>query len=135
MTLSSDEPGVSSRLLWLTRLAIVAGFFAVVAPTLAWLDFFHAEENVVIATALETRRTAHWLRPDACKAASGPSNRPLTVWIHRRVHPPGDRPAARAITTRASAKPRRRPWPSRSRWATVSAPGLMLVACSNWAAR
>ena len=126
MTLSADETRDSSRRLWLTRLAIVAGFFAVVAPTLAWLDFFHAEENVVIATALETRRTGHWLVP-TLQGRERTIKPPLTVWItaasirpetvqHLGDHDTHIRESARRVLA------------FESRWATVICAGLMLVA-------
>src|SRR2546426_10054526 len=65
---------------WLHRIAIVVVFFAAVAPTLRWLDFYLSEENVVIATAMEMRRSGQWLiptlqdRPRAIKP-------PLTAWM------------------------------------------------------
>src|SRR3954468_23515001 len=64
---------------WFIRIAIVAVFFSAVAPTLRWLDFYHAEENVVIATALEMRRTGNWLIP-TLQGKPRTIKPPLTAW-------------------------------------------------------
>src|SRR3954469_1328553 len=65
---------------WTVRVALVAVFFAAVAPTLPWLQFYHAEENVVIAQALEMRRTGNWLIP-TLPGRPRTIQTPLTVWI------------------------------------------------------
>lgn len=112
--------------LWAIRLTIVAVFFAAVSPTLRWLDFFHAEENVVIATALEMRRGGDWLVP-TLQGKPRTIKPPLTVWITAS--------AIRDATLRgmsssdASVRAEaRRDLAFEARWPTVLAAGLMLVA-------
>jgi 4-amino-4-deoxy-L-arabinose transferase-like glycosyltransferase len=111
---------------WGIRLAIVTAFFAAVAPTLRWLDFFHAEENVVIATALEMKRTGNWLVP-TLQGKPRTIKPPLTVWITAL--------AIRDATVRGLDNPdpavrhaARRDLAFESRWPTVVCAGLMLVA-------
>src|SRR3954469_5114315 len=65
---------------WTVRVALVAVFFAAVAPTLPWLQFYFAEENVVIAQALELRRTGNWLIP-TLHGRPRTIKPPLAVWI------------------------------------------------------
>jgi 4-amino-4-deoxy-L-arabinose transferase-like glycosyltransferase len=111
---------------WLARILIVAVFFAAVAPTLAWLEFFHAEENVVIAQALEMRRTHNWLIP-TLQGRPRTIKPPLTVWITAAAIHEGTlrRLDSADEAVRASAY---RQLSFQTRWPTVLASGLMLVA-------
>lgn len=59
LQLSPDAAPVS----WRAHLAIILLFFIALAPTLTWLEFSSGSENLIVATALETRRTGHWLIP------------------------------------------------------------------------
>jgi 4-amino-4-deoxy-L-arabinose transferase-like glycosyltransferase len=64
----------------LVSLAIAAGFFVCIAPTLSWLEFSSGSENLVVATALEMRRTRQWMLPTL--AGEPRLNKPpLTTWI------------------------------------------------------
>src|SRR4051794_11921999 len=58
----------------------MAVFFAATAPTLFWIQFYHAEENVVIAQALEMRRSGNWLIP-TLQGRTRTIKPPLAVWI------------------------------------------------------
>lgn len=121
-----NERDASSLRQWGIRFAIVASCFAALAPTLRWLDFFHAEENVVVATALEMRRTGSWLVP-TLQGKPRTIKPPLTVWvtaaaIRQRTLRDLDSPEA---NVRHAAL---RDLAFETRWPTVIAAGLMLVA-------
>jgi 4-amino-4-deoxy-L-arabinose transferase-like glycosyltransferase len=115
----------SDRQLWLIRFAIVAIFFAAVAPTLSWLDFYNAEENVVIASALEMRRSGEWLVP-TLQGNPRTIKPPLTVWVTTI----GIRNSTmRDVQSRDEAvrDAAMRRLAFETRWPTVLSTGLMLV--------
>ena len=59
------NPPASSRTRSLVSAIIVAGgIFAALFPTLSWQEFSGSMENLVVATALETRRDNNWLVPN-----------------------------------------------------------------------
>lgn len=117
------QPSPSSQP-WFIRMAIVVVFFAAVAPTLAWLDFYHAEENVVIATAMEMRRTAHWLIP-TLQEKSRTIKPPLTVWMTAAAIRPSTLAQLNDPATRDAAL---RKLAFEARWPTLLMAALMLVA-------
>src|SRR6185503_16611709 len=60
-----SEPSSEQKVIggWPTAIFLAATFFAAIAPTLDWLEFGSSMENLVVATALEVRRTEQWLVP------------------------------------------------------------------------
>lgn len=61
-------------------LLIAAAVFAVVAPTLTWLEFSSGSENLVVAAALETRRAGNWLIP-TMQGRPRIAKPPLPTWL------------------------------------------------------
>ena len=61
-------------------IAIAAMFFAAVAPTLRWLEFSNGAEGLVVATAMEIRRTGNWLIP-TLQGETRLAKPPLATWI------------------------------------------------------
>jgi 4-amino-4-deoxy-L-arabinose transferase-like glycosyltransferase len=59
---------------------IAAAFFVASAPTLDWLEFSSSMENLVVATALETRRDHHWLVP-TLEGEPRVAKPPLATWL------------------------------------------------------
>src|SRR5438874_744143 len=55
-------------------------FFIAIAPTLTWLEFSSTMENLVVATALEIRRTGNWLVP-TLEGEPRIAKPPLAPWI------------------------------------------------------
>ncbi|MGE5612294.1 MAG: glycosyltransferase family 39 protein [Bacillota bacterium] len=64
----------------LLGLLLAALFFAVAAPTLYWSEFSSGSENLNVATALEIRRTDHWLLP-TLQGQPRIAKPPLTAWL------------------------------------------------------
>ncbi|HTW95514.1 MAG TPA: glycosyltransferase family 39 protein [Tepidisphaeraceae bacterium] len=64
----------------LHRALIPVLFFAVIAPTLTWLEFAGGMENFNVATALETVRDGHWGIPTMGEIPRL-EKPPLTQWI------------------------------------------------------
>src|SRR5688572_22604704 len=60
--------------------AVAIVCFALIAPTLTWLEFSSGSENLNVATALEILREDRWLLPtlDGEPRVAKP---PLTAWI------------------------------------------------------
>ena len=48
---------------WPARILIPLLFFAASVPTIPWTEFAGGSENIVVATALEMRRSGQWLIP------------------------------------------------------------------------
>ncbi|HEX2970747.1 MAG TPA: glycosyltransferase family 39 protein, partial [Tepidisphaeraceae bacterium] len=71
------SPGFRDHLLGLLLAAL---FFVVAAPTLSWNEFSSGSENLNVATALEIRRTGHWLLP-TLQGQPRIAKPPLTAWI------------------------------------------------------
>jgi len=73
------EPGGSGRD-WLARILIPLLFFCATAPTLRWVEFAGGAENIVVATALEMRRSGEWVVPTLAgqKRLAKP---PLAAWV------------------------------------------------------
>src|SRR4051794_29102319 len=65
---------------WLLACVIALTFFVAAAPTLTWLEFSSSMENLVAATALEIRRTGHWLIP-TLETEPRIAKPPLAAWI------------------------------------------------------
>jgi 4-amino-4-deoxy-L-arabinose transferase-like glycosyltransferase len=65
---------------WIARTLIPLLFFAATAPTLTWVEFTGGSEDIVVATALEMRRSGQWLIPTLAgeKRIAKP---PLAAWI------------------------------------------------------
>src|SRR5256885_13561039 len=59
----NTRKGSSSARDWMARILIPLLFFAATAPTLPWVEFAGGAENIVVATALEMRRSGQWLIP------------------------------------------------------------------------
>src|SRR5687767_10938072 len=59
---------------------VVVACFALIAPTLTWLEFSSGSENLNVATAMEILREDRWLLPtlDGEPRVAKP---PLTAWI------------------------------------------------------
>ena len=70
------EHDLSRPLAWLLAVVLFTG----IAPTLTWLEFSSGSENLVVATALEMRRSGQWWRPTL---AGEPRTRkpPLAAWV------------------------------------------------------
>lgn len=77
-----DRPAI------LTAGLIVVVFFCAMAPTLPWLEFSSGSENLNVATALEIRRTGHWLIP-ALQGKPRIAKPPLTAWLTALAITPG----------------------------------------------
>ncbi len=60
--------------------ATALAFFAAMAPTLRWMEFSSGSENLVVATALETRRTGHWMIP-TLQGQPRIAKPPLAGWL------------------------------------------------------
>ena len=73
------EPGESARD-WIARILIPLLFFAATAPTLQWVEFAGGAESIVVATALEMRRSGEWMIPTLAgqKRLAKP---PLASWL------------------------------------------------------
>jgi 4-amino-4-deoxy-L-arabinose transferase-like glycosyltransferase len=73
------EPSGSARD-WMARILIPLLFFAATAPTLSWVEFTGGSENIVVATALEMRRSGQWVIPTLAgeRRIAKP---PLAAWI------------------------------------------------------
>src|SRR5438046_3063750 len=65
---------------WLARILIPLLFFCATAPTLRWVEFAGGAENIVVATAMEMRRSGQWIIPTLAgeKRIAKP---PLAAWI------------------------------------------------------
>ena len=77
----SRSPGRGSDLQnWLARLLIPTFFFCAIAPMLSWVEFAGGSENIVVATALEMRRSGQWVIPTLAgqRRIAKP---PLAAWI------------------------------------------------------
>lgn len=75
-----DPTGRGPRRPALLAVAIAAGFFAAVAPTLRWQEFSGGSENLVVETVLEMRRGGPWLIPTLLDVPRV-NKPPLTVWL------------------------------------------------------
>src|SRR5262249_34899778 len=64
----------------MTMLAIPSLFFIAISPTLSWLEFSSGSENLVVASALETRRTGQWLLP-TLQGEPRIAKPPLATWL------------------------------------------------------
>jgi 4-amino-4-deoxy-L-arabinose transferase-like glycosyltransferase len=71
---------LSARQAWIAAAVIAAAFFVASAPTLAWLEFSSTMENLTVATALEIRRSGHWLLP-TLEGEPRVAKPPLAAWI------------------------------------------------------
>jgi 4-amino-4-deoxy-L-arabinose transferase-like glycosyltransferase len=60
--------------------AVVLATFALIAPTLTWLEFSSGSENLNVATALEILREDRWLVP-TLEGEARVAKPPLTAWI------------------------------------------------------
>ncbi len=65
-------------------IALMATFFAAVAPTLPMLEFSNGAEGLNVATALEIRRTGNWLLP-TLQGETRLAKPPLAAWITAAV--------------------------------------------------
>jgi 4-amino-4-deoxy-L-arabinose transferase-like glycosyltransferase len=65
---------------WFWAIVLVATFFAAVAPTLTMLEFSNGSEGLNVSTAMEIRRTGHWLVP-TLQGKTRLAKPPLTAWI------------------------------------------------------
>lgn len=65
---------------WIARIVIPLLFFCATAPTLPWVEFAGGSENIVVATALEMRRSGEWVIPTLAgqRRIAKP---PLAAWI------------------------------------------------------
>jgi 4-amino-4-deoxy-L-arabinose transferase-like glycosyltransferase len=80
--------GVRLRPQRLAPLALAAAYFALVGPTLDWLQFHDPIENLNVATALEIRRGGPWLVP-TLQGVPRLAKPPLTAWITTAAIRPG----------------------------------------------
>ncbi|MCS7034968.1 MAG: phospholipid carrier-dependent glycosyltransferase [Phycisphaerae bacterium] len=65
-------------LIWLAGACCL--LFAVLAPTLPWLEFASGGENLLVATALESERSGKWLQP-TLNAEPRIAKPPLPMWV------------------------------------------------------
>jgi 4-amino-4-deoxy-L-arabinose transferase-like glycosyltransferase len=65
---------------WAARILIPLLFFAASAPTLPWLEFSSGAENLVVATAMEMRRSGEWKIPTLA-GEMRLAKPPLAAWI------------------------------------------------------
>src|SRR5258705_263762 len=65
---------------WFARILIPLLFFCATAPTLQWVEFSGGAENIVVATAMEMRRSGERLVPTLAgqKRLAKP---PLAAWV------------------------------------------------------
>src|SRR5688500_5660592 len=79
-TTMTAPPRSARRAASLALLGIIIATFALIAPTLTWLEFSGGSENLNIGTAMEILREDRWLLPtlDGEPRVAKP---PLTAWI------------------------------------------------------
>jgi len=105
---------------------LVVVFFAANAPLLTWMEFSNTMENLVVATAMEVRRTGHWLLP-TLEGESRTKKPPLVAWITAAaIRPQTLREISNQDPTAREAAYRRLAW--EARWPSLLAACLMLVA-------
>jgi 4-amino-4-deoxy-L-arabinose transferase-like glycosyltransferase len=117
----------------LVSLIIAGVFFAVIAPTLVWLEFSSGSENLVAETVLEMRRGGPWLIPEL---AGAPRTRkpPLPAWISAAFVRPATIAALSQAQGRAArdAAYRRLAW--QVRWPALVFAALTIVVAA-WLGR
>ena len=77
-----SEPSSEQKVIggWPTAIFLAATFFAAIAPTVDWLEFGSSMENLVVATAMEVRRTEQWLVP-TLEGEPRLAKPPLAAWV------------------------------------------------------
>jgi 4-amino-4-deoxy-L-arabinose transferase-like glycosyltransferase len=121
--------GPVARLGRLGPFVVVILAFALIAPTLPWLEFSSGSENLNVATALEILRESRWLLPtlDGEPRVAKP---PLTAWITAAAVDDDTFAgmSSRDEQSRAAAE-RQLAW--QVRWPFLLASCLMLVATAE----
>jgi 4-amino-4-deoxy-L-arabinose transferase-like glycosyltransferase len=77
--IEADVPQ-NSRRAWFPAILLIAAVFVWIAPTLRWMEFTNAPENLNVATALEMRRGGPWLVPNL-QGEVRAAKPPLAAWI------------------------------------------------------
>ena len=106
-------------------------FVLVTAPTLTWLQFSSGSENLVVATALEIRRTGNWLFP-TLQGQPRLNKPPLAAWIGATSIAP--RTFSQLTSSNADIRTnayRDLAW--QIRWPALLAAALTLIATYDWA--
>src|SRR5205814_5182628 len=86
-TARASEMRLSPRRGFVLTLLLAAAVFAVVAPTLPWLEFSGSMENLNVATALEIRRSGQWFVP-MLEGEPRIAKPPLAAWMTAAAIPP-----------------------------------------------